>query len=342
MIVPIKRVFLMLGPKCNLQCKYCLQHDMVDNDSSKVSKDVIEWLKRLIREQKTEPVITFYGGEPLVYWEAIVDVVKQLGECHYSIITNGKLLTEDKVDFINDYKISVAVSWDGINVLDTRGYDVLMSNPELMKIRKLSFSGVLSNLNYPQDFLDGINSFMVTYKTENGHYPRLNIDTIMDFGNCHDLRNVDTDKLEKQMYEIIENPQEKVSYTVFNDAMMRGYTFFMKHEDKKAVCGNGYTVWNIDKEGNLYRCHNCGDKLGTINDNFVDLVARAAKLDPTEYNYISKCKDCPAQPMCRSGCPLIGVTGRREYYCDIRKAFYGPYIEYMNRPTEQGREIIIG
>ena len=342
MIVPIKRIFLMLGPKCNLQCKYCLQHDMVNSDSSKVSKEVINWLKGVLRTQKTEPVITFYGGEPLVYWDAIVDVIKQLGECHYGIITNGKLLTEDKIDFLNDYNVSVAVSWDGTNVLETRGYDVLMSNLELMKIKKLSFSGVLSSANYPKDFLDGLEDFMLAYEEENGHYPRLNIDTIMDFGNCNDLRNVDAEKLASQMYEIIENKEHKVSYTEFNDKMIGGYEFFRTYEDEKALCGNGYTTWNVDKEGNVYRCHNCGDKLGTINDQYYDLIMRATKLDPTEYNYKTRCKDCPAQSMCRSGCPLIGVTGRREYYCDIRKAFFGPYIEYMNRPTEQGREIVIG
>lgn len=342
MITNIGRIFLMLGQKCNLQCGYCLQHDMINEDTTVVSDDVKRWLKKVIREQHKKPNITFYGGEPLVYWTAIKDVIEELGEQRYSIITNGKLLTEDKVDFLNDYGVSVAVSWDGTNVLKTRGYDVLNENPNILNVQRLSVSGVLSSKNYPKDFLDALETFMEAYYVQQGHYPGLNIDTIMDFGNCADLKKLDIDKLYSQMDEIIENKDNKKSYALFKDKILGGYRFFSSHEDITARCGNGISVWNVDGQGNVYRCHNSGDKIGTIKDNHIFVITRAIKLDPTEYNYLSRCKECPVQPMCRSGCPLIDAKGREEYYCDIRKAFYLPFIRYANKPIEKGREIIIG
>ena len=76
MLIPIQRIFLMLGSACNLQCKYCLQHDMADNDSKKVNAPVIDWIKKQVQYQSIPIKITFYGGEPLVYWDAIADAVE--------------------------------------------------------------------------------------------------------------------------------------------------------------------------------------------------------------------------------------------------------------------------
>ena len=340
----VKKIFLMLGPKCNLQCKYCLQHDMVDHDTSMVKPEVKEWLQEQVPTDFERPFrIIFYGGEPLVYWNAIKDVVESIkGNVQFAMISNGKLMTSDKVDFINDYNVCVTISWDGANVEKTRGYDVVKNNPCILDIKRLGFSAVLSSYTYPLDFLNEINPILLEYKRIHGVSPNLNIDTIMDFGNCGELREMDCRKITEQMKFIIEHKKEKTAYYRIVDQLQRKYVFYREYVDKRAVCGNGYTIWNVDVNGDLYRCHNCGEKVGTIFDEPADVLARVKELDPTYEHYQEKCRTCPAQPLCRSGCPLIDAKGREEYFCDIRKAYLSPIIEDINTPKETGRIIHIG
>lgn len=339
MLIPIQRIFLMLGSACNLQCKYCLQHDMADNDSKKVNAPVIDWIKKQAQYQSIPIKITFYGGEPLVYWDAIADAVEQLeGRVIFSIITNGKLLDEEKVNFCNDHDFRVAVSYDGKHVIDTRGYDVVMDNPAILRLNHLSLSAVLSKYTYPKDFLDALEPFFDSYRHLHSSYPSLNIDTIMDFGNCAELRDMDLQEVSRQMKEVMEGG--KPVYEILRARLLSSNIFFFNGKMEYATCGNGISVWNIDTEGNVYRCHNCGEKLGTIHDSAASILIRAGRKDPTLENQ-ETCKDCPVYPLCKGGCPLIDKTGRDSYYCDIKRAYYQPVMDFANRQDEIGKEIII-
>lgn len=340
MIYSINRIFLMLGRKCNLNCKYCLQHDMTIDDSTVISQKVIDWLRKCIQTQDRRLNVTFYGGEPLIYWKAIEQVVHEFGNyVSYSIITNGALLDAKKVEFINNNHITVTVSWDGRNVMKTRGYDVLAENCEIIGIDSLTLSSVVSNMVYPKDFLDAAEPFMESYRKLHGRYPRLNIDTIMDFGNCSDMTGMDLDKLRSQMEEIAtsNNP-------VYKAYRERYYTFdalIDKTEASHAVCGNGITTWNIDAEGNVYRCHNSEGTLGTVDDSLQKLLLKAMSKDSTSTFYQKDCSGCIAEKLCRGGCPLVTDEARHGYYCSIKRAFYGPLVEAINKPTHEGKEIII-
>lgn len=329
MFIGVKRIFLMLGAECNLQCKYCLQHEMADVSNKKVSAKVIEWVATQARRQSQPIMVTFYGGEPLVHWTAITDAVNQLaGKVNFNIITNGKLLDETKVDYCNEHNIRVAVSYDGKNVLATRGYDALNSNPAIVKLNHLVLSAVMSKYTYPKDFLDSLDNFFDDYYKLHGKFPSLNIDTIMDFGNCNELREMDLAKISDQMQEILN--VGKPTYGVMRANLLHKAINAKANKVEYASCGNGVRVWNVDTEGNIYRCHNCGEKLGTIDNNITTVLIRAGRKDPTPTNY-EKCQHCAIYPMCKCGCPLIDSKGREEYYCDIKRAYFTPVMDYVSQ-----------
>lgn len=325
----MRRIFIMLGPQCNLQCKYCLQHDMVTVTNTEVSDEVINWIAEQANNQKNTINITFYGGEPLVHWSAIVSAVTKLDELkanvRYSVITNGKALDAEKVEYLNEHNFGVCVSWDGANVLETRGYDVIASNDCIVDINNLSVSAVLSSCTYPLDYLDSLETFLAKFQEKHNRNHGLNIDTILDFGNCGTLKEMDTDKIREQMTTIMQG--EKEIYRLFAIKMCSNVQRIPSKRNSYANCGNGINVFNVDVDGNIYRCHNCGDKIGTIADNVADVIAKAKELDATTENY-ETCESCDVVKICRGGCPLVGDDGRSDYYCDIKRAFYEPVLAY--------------
>ena len=59
----VHTVFVMLGPRCNLKCRYCLQRPLrEDRERDALNPEVIEFIRDIARNQ-VEPVTAhFYGG----------------------------------------------------------------------------------------------------------------------------------------------------------------------------------------------------------------------------------------------------------------------------------------
>ena len=77
----VHTVFVMLGPKCNLRCRYCLQSPLrADREREAVDPEVLEFIRDIARNQ-CEPVsVHFYGGEPLMYQREVREIIEALDE----------------------------------------------------------------------------------------------------------------------------------------------------------------------------------------------------------------------------------------------------------------------
>jgi len=86
---------IMTTGKCNLKCKYC--GGSFDGKTVPYEeKYEVSDLKRLI-ENDPDPTVIFYGGEPLVNFRYIMDVMDKIEFARFGIQTNGilfKLLPE--------------------------------------------------------------------------------------------------------------------------------------------------------------------------------------------------------------------------------------------------------
>lgn len=103
----LKDIYIKLGSDCNLCCKYC--HS--EKDFFQFNQEILPILKE--RDVKN---IRFGGGEPLLYWNIIKQIVNYLGDnVKYRIISNGTLFTDEIVNFCNEHHIIVNISVDGIN-----------------------------------------------------------------------------------------------------------------------------------------------------------------------------------------------------------------------------------
>uniref|UniRef100_A0A7C5AM79 SPASM domain-containing protein n=1 Tax=Desulfobacca acetoxidans TaxID=60893 RepID=A0A7C5AM79_9BACT len=117
-------VFLNLTHACNLTCPYCVMHlpgleDKYEKNLTPMSLETAQKaLDLIVRTAPQGITITFFGGEPLLAFGLLQDIV-EYAESHYpgwfdyQLITNGTLLEPGMFDFIKEHDIRVLVSFDG-------------------------------------------------------------------------------------------------------------------------------------------------------------------------------------------------------------------------------------
>ena len=351
----IYTIFLMLGNECNLSCTYCLQHPLVHEPlDSQINPDVIEFIKEVAEENDGDELfIQFYGGEPLVYQKAIIEITKKLcniPNIRFSTISNGKLLTSDLVDFFNKYNFNFTVSWDGKNVLETRGYDAIHGETNvlshLLDINNLGVSAVLSARNYPLETVRAFSEFNNKYVYKNKRNIGWNFDLVMDTGiNNKYILNVDYERFEREMVQLTEDYVSMVNndlsydYITFNliDQIIHQVAWYYDKDggngDNKGkvtcCCNNGYSILNLDLSGKLYSCHNTSDHIGTIYDNYFTYLNKIISSDTSIVHLANECKECSVVSVCNGGCKLVSDKAREESYCKLKRAFYLPVIKLI-------------
>lgn len=345
MFIPIRRIFIILGNACNLRCSYCIQASKhIPYEKPELSERFINYFKRVLTSQTSNIHITFFGGEPLLYMDTIKEILNLFNTTEkkctisYGIISNGKALSEDIINYLNENDISINISWDGRNVLETRGYDAIADKHDLLfKINKLGFVGVLSNINYPIDWLQAVKPFAEEYKKVRNYYPSVNLEVLNNHEhNCTELTKFDFYKLREQ-FGLLATYYYQGKDTIYKKFINGFVNRVEKGINDNRVdmltskCGNALTVPNIDLEGNLFYCHNTNEKIGHGDMNFPSIIKRAILRDNTNKVFENMCTKCSIRNWCLAGCPLLSEQDRKDYYCDMEKAIYEPIIDVVKQ-----------
>ena len=165
----IRRLYLLLGPACNMHCRHCFQEATKDKGkdfSLKMDNKVWSLLNHFVEYSMEHPYrlgrrfreIIFWGGEPLLHWNLIKDVVcrvydkyKRLDNVVFEIVSNGVLLTDEMVDFFNKYNVYFVFSYDAPYPFAVRDY---VSDEICERVRKLKQFSVNAGYNaYNDDIL---------------------------------------------------------------------------------------------------------------------------------------------------------------------------------------------
>ena len=196
-LVNLPQLVFEVTDGCNLSCKYCAFGDMYwgydRRESKKMSfsdaKTVIDYLVALWREfpslaQRQPTTIGFYGGEPLLNFQLIRQVVSYvedmgLSRCFDYTMTSNCLLLDRHMDFIAEKGFRLLCSLDGDKAADgyrvrhdgEASFETVFRNIKSLKAKyptyfreKVDFNTVLHNLNSVQ----GVCDFM---KREFDKYP---------------------------------------------------------------------------------------------------------------------------------------------------------------------------
>ena len=129
---PIKAMCLHISHDCNLRCKYCFAstgdfgtgRKLMPLETAKAAIDFL--LEKSVGRENLE--LDFFGGEPLMNFDVVKQTVayarskeKEYGKhFRFTITTNGMLLDDDAIDFINKEMYNVVLSIDGRKEVNDR------------------------------------------------------------------------------------------------------------------------------------------------------------------------------------------------------------------------------
>ena len=122
----IERITLHVSNDCNLRCKYCYANGGSYNQTRRLmtletANSFINFCEKNFNYVKR---IVFFGGEPILNLNIMEYICKRFNDDFHSnkisfipefaIITNGTILTDRIIEFINKYISIITVSIDGL------------------------------------------------------------------------------------------------------------------------------------------------------------------------------------------------------------------------------------
>jgi uncharacterized protein len=122
--IPIHGIALFLTQGCNLRCTYCYggggHYGAPGDMDRKTALASVDWLIENSRQLPT-PAISFFGGEPLMNFELMKEVVAYARargsesdkKFKFWVTTNTTLLDDEKIAFMADNEVNPIVSIDG-------------------------------------------------------------------------------------------------------------------------------------------------------------------------------------------------------------------------------------
>lgn len=344
----IKALCLHVAHDCNLRCEYCFAakgdyHSGRKLMSVEVALAAVDFLVKN-SQNKRMLEIDFFGGEPLMNWDVVKEVVaygrkleKEYNKTFYfTMTTNGTLLNEERIDFINKEMDNVVISLDGRKEIhDTIRYDrggqgtydkiVPLAQKLINKRKDKSYfiRGTYTSKN--KDFHHDI------LHLANLGFKEISIEPIV--GNDTKLHITQEDLPELlQEYEnfaleylkLQQTDPECFRFYHFNLNLYNGPCIYKRI----AACGAGGEYLAVSPDGELYPCHQfVGQKeflLGHLNTGIVN---KHLAQTFTNNTILTKeaCKNCWAKLFCSGGCHANSwythqsITEPNEIACTLQK-----------------------
>lgn len=324
----VKALCLNVAHDCNLKCKYCFAKQgnfggKPELMSFEVGKRALDFLVANSGSRRNLD-IDFFGGEPLMNFEVVKQLVeygrsieKEHGKnMRFTITTNGLLLNDEIIDYVNENMHNVVLSLDGrksvndnmrMTINDKGSYDVIV--PKMQKLiekrpkdKYYYVRGTFTreNLDFSKDIL---------------HFRDLGFEltsvepVVDDESNPFALRKEDLpqifDEYERFAAELADRQLagDKFKFFHFMVDLTQGPCVIKRITG----CGAGNEYLSITPNGDIYPCHQfVGQEeyiMGNIMDEKIEFPEELQKMfrDAHVYNK-EECKKCWNKFYCSGGC----------------------------------------
>lgn len=348
----ILNIMFCLTYSCNMRCVYCFQKHKLHEVESIMSREQVDYIFEnaailLKRFEKSEYIITLFGGEPIQ--AKTFSLAKYVLKCaaerniYVNIITNG-LEVEEFVNVIEKYKnnVHVQITLDGIEEIHNKQRPDSQGKSTYLKIA----NGIMTCLNhgirvvlrtnvslYSSQFLSQfIDSELINRCIKYSNFSMEIAPVISHFGdNLQHAYNESRilDNILKQKVDIEDLYQKNIHFTAdmfrltgylrsILDQRFRRYKFSPVvnycEATRLAVCA-------IGPDGNIYLCPETVGKdevaAGKIGKNIDINEEMLILLRNRSIKTIEKCRNCSIATLCGGGCPLAAHKnyGSVRYSC---------------------------
>ncbi|SJZ36204.1 uncharacterized protein SAMN02745973_00277 [Garciella nitratireducens DSM 15102] len=321
----IKAMCLHIAHDCNLRCKYCFasQGDFQGERSlmsQEVGRKAIDFLIKNSGNRRNLEV-DFFGGEPLMNFDVVKDIVKYAKEkekkynknFRFTITTNATLLTEDKMNYINQNMNNIVLSIDGDKstndfmrpTINGKGsYDIIL--PQISKMvqkrrdKDYYVRGTFTkyNLNFSKDVL---------HLAEQG-FKEISMEPVVtdpekDYAITEEDLPVIFKEYENLAVKYLEREKGKNPFHFFhfNIDLSQGPCIYKR----LSGCGAGNEYVAITPEGEIYPCHQfVGNEDFKMGNVFSGIKRNTIQKDFKEAHVLNKdkCNNCWAKFYCSGGC----------------------------------------
>ena len=335
---PVKAMCLNIAHDCQLRCKYCFASTGDFGKGRKLmsfetGKHAIDFLLENSGDRPNLE-LDFFGGEPLMNFGVIKQVVEYARsrekeynkKFRFTITTNGLLLDDDKIEFINREMSNVVLSIDGrkevndyFRVLPNgQGcYDIIM--PKYKKLvegrgdKEYYVRGTFTNKNL--DFSNDV------FALNEAGFDQISVEPVVGDDDVYALTEKDLpavfDEYEKLALRLLENEKNGKKFNFFHFMLDLDQGPCAIKRLRGCGCGNDYVA--ITPDGDIFPCHQFVGideyKMGNIDEGTFN---QEMKADFAKAHVYSKpdCRECWAKFYCSGGCN----ANNYQYMGDIRKA----------------------
>lgn len=321
----VKALCLHIAHDCNLACRYCFAeegeyHGRRALMSYEVGKKALDFLIANSGQRRNLEV-DFFGGEPLMNWQVVKDLVaygRQQEKVHnknfrFTLTTNGVLLDDDIMEFANKEMANVVLSIDGRKEV----HDFMRP----FRKGRGSYDLILPKF---QKFADSRNQDKYYVR---GTFTRHNLDFAKDVLHLADLgfKQISIEPVvapseENYAIRMEDVPAICEQYDILAKEMIkrekegRGFNFFHFMIDlsggpcvykRLSGCGSGTEYLAVTPWGDFYPCHQFVGTDGFVMGNVDEGIKETKLVDSFKCcNVYAKedCRDCFARFYCSGGC----------------------------------------
>ncbi len=322
---PIKSLCLNVAHDCNLRCSYCFAsegdfgcgRELMPLETAKKSVDFLIEHSGKIKNLEMD----FFGGEPLMNWNVVKETVKYARSLEkkynknfrFTLTTNGILLDDEKIDFINEEIYDVVLSLDGRKEINDKyritktkkgSYDIVLPKFQKLISRRGNKSYYVRG-TYTKDNLDFMKDVMHLYDLG---FKNISMEPVLcDKNFTSSVNKEDISKVlaeyENLCQELIKMKKsgKEINFFNFNIDLDKGPCVLKRL--KGCGCGNDYVA--ITPNGDIFSCHQLvGEnefKMGNVNSGTFDDNIKKKFLNTSIYHK-EKCQNCWVKFYCSGGC----------------------------------------
>ncbi len=341
--------------QCNFLCPYCFEHDQ--KGSSMMTSETAERLLYFIKSYKEvrHLSITWYGGEPLLAFDIIGRITKNIKALDIDfegagMVTNGYLLNSEKIAQLDELKVNfIQITLDGPEkVHDTRRvlakggptFQTILSNVDaLMNSTYKGFCAIRINVdkrNYNQ-FVELRASLLERFKGKNLSVHAGRVDTSINHTYNHAC-SLDLHEWTKFIFDVHHKSGQPPVGGFYPPDNLVGICVATTHQ-----------AFVVGPEGELYKCWEDVGKpemiIGTIHqdESVANPELRALYSIGTDAYRDQECRKCAVLPICGGGCANKRL--RTKQFGEKGPEFCSPYKEDLTNYLEayidafKGREI---